>query len=70
MVNPAMSSQKCSACGERGVRVKARGSTKEERGGKYFYCFSCNAQLHADVNAARNIMKIQIRPSAVSGRTT
>ena len=53
----------------RGLRVKDSDSTEEERGGEYFYCPSCEFRLHADVNAARNILKIQIKPSAVSGRT-
>ncbi|MHA1960482.1 MAG: zinc ribbon domain-containing protein [Candidatus Thorarchaeota archaeon] len=68
-MNPALTSQKCSSCGELGHRVKVRGSTKEERGGEYSYCSRCKAQLHADVNAARNILRIQTKPSAVSGRT-
>ncbi|MGY5854043.1 MAG: transposase [Candidatus Thorarchaeota archaeon] len=69
-INPAMTSQRCSACGERGVRVRDTDSIEEERGGEYFYCSSCEFRLHADVNAARNILKIQTRkPSAVSGRT-
>ncbi len=68
-VNPAWTSQKCSACGERGVRVRDGDSIEEERGGEYFYCPSCEFRLHADVNAARNILKIQIEPSAVLGRT-
>ncbi|MHA1927897.1 MAG: zinc ribbon domain-containing protein [Candidatus Thorarchaeota archaeon] len=70
-VNPAMTSQKYSACGEKGVRVKTQGSTDEEKGGEYFYCPSCAFKSQADVNAARNILKIQIsKPSAVVGRTT
>jgi transposase len=68
-VNPAMTSQRCSACGERGVRVRENDSTEEERGGEYFYCPTCEMRLHADVNAARNIMMVQQEPSAVAGRT-
>lgn len=68
-VNPAMTSQKCSACGERGLRVKEHYSTEKERGGEFFYCPTCESRLHADVNAARNILKIQIKPTAVGGRT-
>ncbi|MHA1780642.1 MAG: zinc ribbon domain-containing protein, partial [Candidatus Thorarchaeota archaeon] len=33
---------------------------------EYFYCPHCEAELHADVNAARNIIYV---PSAVAGRT-
>ncbi len=68
-VNPAWTSQKCSACGERGVRVKEHDSTQEEKGGEYFFCSSCDSRLHADINAARNILKIQMKPTAVGGRT-
>jgi transposase len=68
-VNPAMTSQRCSTCGERGIRVRESDSTEEERGGEYFYCPSCESRLHADVNAARNIMMVQQEPSAVAGRT-
>ncbi len=69
-VSPAWTSRKCSACGERGLRVKDSGSTEEERGGEFFYCPKCESRLHADMNAARNILKIQIKPTAVGGRTT
>jgi len=69
-VNPAMTSQRCSACGERGVRVRDSDSTEEEHGGEFFYCPSCDLRLHADTNAARNILMVQQpKPSAVSGRT-
>ncbi len=68
-VNPAMTSQKCSACGERGLRVKEHDSREEERGGEFFYCPTCESHFHADVNAARNILKIQKKPTAVGGRT-
>ncbi len=68
-VSPAWTSRKCSVCGERGLRVKDSGSTEEERGGEYFYCPSCEFRLHADVNAARNILKINIKPTVVGGRT-
>ncbi len=67
-VNPALTSQKCSTCGERGIRVKEHDSTKEENGGEYFYCPSCESRLHADMNAARNILKIPSKPIAVDGR--
>ncbi len=68
-VNPAMTSQKCHQCGEKGIRVERPGSTEEKRGGEFFYCSSCESGFHADVNAARNILKIQIKPTAVGGRT-
>ncbi|MDF1538469.1 MAG: transposase, partial [Candidatus Thorarchaeota archaeon] len=70
-VSPAWTSQTCHACGERGVRVGAEGSTEEQRGGEYFYCESCECSFHADVNAARNIIDVQkMKPSAVAGQTT
>ncbi|MHA1808565.1 MAG: zinc ribbon domain-containing protein, partial [Candidatus Thorarchaeota archaeon] len=56
----------CSACGERGYRIERPGAREERRGGEYFYCPHCEAELHADVNAARNIIYV---PSAVAGRT-
>jgi len=43
--------------------------TEETKGGEYFFCSHCQMSLHADVNAARNIVKIQMESSAVSGRT-
>ncbi|MFW9803862.1 MAG: zinc ribbon domain-containing protein [Candidatus Thorarchaeota archaeon] len=69
LVNPAWTSQTCHRCSERGIRVADEASTTEQVGGEYFHCPKCNAHLHADVNAARNIMDInQFKPSAVSGR--
>jgi hypothetical protein len=68
-VNPAMTSQKCHQCGEKGIRVESPGSKEERRGGEFFYCSSCESRLHADVNAARNILKIQMKPTAAGGRT-
>ncbi len=67
-VSPAWTSQTCHVCGGRGVRVENEGSTEEKRGGEYFYCETCGVHIHADVNAARNIMCVQ-RPTAVGGRT-
>ncbi|MHA1742119.1 MAG: zinc ribbon domain-containing protein [Candidatus Thorarchaeota archaeon] len=32
------------------------------------YCPHCGSELHADVNAARNIIEVQ-QPSTVAGRT-
>ncbi|MDF1537902.1 MAG: transposase [Candidatus Thorarchaeota archaeon] len=70
-VNPAWTSQKCHKCGEVGVRVEKTDSTEETKGGEYFYCESCGLSIHADVNAARNILEVQqSKPSAVSGRTS
>ncbi len=68
-VSPAWTSRKCSACGERGLRVKDSCSKEEEKGGEYFYCPSCEYRLHADVNAARNILKFKVKPTTVGGRT-
>ncbi|MHA1637643.1 MAG: zinc ribbon domain-containing protein, partial [Candidatus Thorarchaeota archaeon] len=68
-VSPAWTSQKCHVCGEKGVRVESKGSTEEKKGGEYFHCASCGCSLHADVNAARNIIDVQkSRPSAVAGQ--
>jgi len=69
LVNPAWTSQTCSQCGERGVRVKSPTDTEEAKGGEHFFCPQCQARIHADVNAARNIIKIKLEPSAVPGRT-
>jgi hypothetical protein len=69
MVNPAWTSQICSGCGERGVRVEYPLDTEETKGGEYFFCSHCQMNLHADVNAARNIVKIQMESSAIPGRT-
>jgi transposase len=46
-VNPAFTSQRCSACGH--VDAKSRESQAR------FACTACNFTLNADVNAARNI---------------
>jgi len=70
-VSPAWTSQKCHVCGEKGVRVESKGSTEEKKGGEYFHCESCGCSLHADVNAARNIIDVKSsRPTAVGGQTT
>jgi len=68
-VSPAWTSQTCSRCGERGVRVERPDDTKEMRGGEHFFCPHCQNRMHADVNAARNIIKIKHEASAVPGRT-
>jgi len=47
-VNPAYTSQACSKCGE---------IHKESRLGEDFKCVSCNMELDADINAARNILQ-------------
>ncbi len=70
-VSPAWTSQKCHVCGEKGVRVESEDSTEEKKGGEYFHCESCGCSLHADVNAARNIIDVhKSRPSAVAGQMT
>ncbi|PZO97686.1 MAG: hypothetical protein DI609_12555, partial [Corynebacterium urealyticum] len=46
-VNPAYTSQQCSGCGL---------STSKNREGSSFRCVHCGKTLHADVNAARNII--------------
>jgi len=47
-VNPAYTSQTCSKCGEK---------HKESRIGEDFKCVSCNMEMDADINAARNILQ-------------
>ncbi len=47
-VNPAYTSQTCSKCGE---------IHKESRMNENFKCISCNMELDADINAARNILQ-------------
>ena len=46
-INPAFTSQRCSACGQ----VDARSRESQAR----FVCTACGYACHADVNAARNI---------------
>ncbi len=70
-VSPAWTSQKCHVCGERGIRVEKPDATDEYRGGEFFHCENCGCRIHADVNAARNIIDVKFKtPSAVSGQTT
>ncbi len=45
-VNPAYTSQKCSACGS---------IARENRSGKLFKCTECNFTQDADLNASKNI---------------
>jgi len=45
-VNPRYTSQRCSSCGY---------INKNNRKGSIFHCQNCNLELHADLNAARNI---------------
>ena len=52
--NPAYTSQQCSGCGL---------STSENRKGSSFRCVHCGKTLHADVNAARNIISRRSAPS-------
>ncbi len=68
-VNPRYTSQTCHICGERGVRVQNATSKTKKKGGEYFYCEKCDSHLHADINAARNIIHVQSRSSAAPGRT-
>ncbi len=67
-VNPRYTSQTCHACRQRGIRVDSRGSKTEQRGGEYFYCPHCDSHIHADINAARNVMHVH-GLSAVPERT-
>ena len=45
-VDPRYTSQKCSMCGY---------INNNNRKGSIFHCLSCNYELNADLNAARNI---------------
>ncbi|WP_297216731.1 zinc ribbon domain-containing protein, partial [Thermoplasma sp.] len=45
-VNPKYTSQKCSICGY---------TDKNNRHGSVFRCNNCGFELHADLNASRNI---------------
>ena len=68
-VNPFHTSKRCHVCGEMGIRVKSASSTTKRKGGEYFYCSHCQTHMHADLNAARNIIHVQSRSSVVPGRT-
>jgi IS605 OrfB family transposase len=50
-VDPRFSSQKCSKCGD--IR-------KENRKGSSYRCKGCGFQIHADLNASRNIAQAGI----------
>ena len=52
--NPAYTSQQCSGCGL---------SASKNRKGSSFRCIHCGKTLHADVNAARNIIGRRSAPS-------
>ena len=69
MVNPKGTSRNCHLCGEQGIRVESMDSEVERKGGEYFYCAHCNSHIHADINAARNIIQVQTS-SAVPGGTS
>ena len=45
-INPRYTSQGCSSCGY---------TDKNNKKGSIFHCLNCNLELHADLNAARNI---------------
>ena len=68
-VNQRYTRQTCHICGERGVRVENAISKTKRKGGDYFYCEKCDSHFHVDINAARNIIHVQSRFSAFSGRT-
>jgi transposase len=68
-VNPRGTSQTCHVCGKKGMRVEGPGSEVEKKGGEYFYCQDCDSHIHADINAARNMIQVQTQTSsAVPGR--
>ncbi len=60
-VNPAYTSQQCSFCGH---------IDKANRKSSSFKCTSCNFQLHADLNAARNIRMRGEETYTVSSRAS
>jgi transposase len=68
VVNPRGTSRRCHVCGKEGIRVESIGSEVAKKGGEYFYCTHCHSHIHADINAARNIIQVQTS-SAVPGRT-
>lgn len=54
-VNPANTSRTCSACGAIDARSRENQAT--------FRCVHCGHEAHADVNAAKNILRAGTRPS-------
>ncbi len=58
-VNPAYTSQDCSACGARGTRHRHR-----------FSCSNCGLRAHSDGNAARNLAGIVLLFSDTRGAVT
>ncbi len=58
VVDPAYTSQRCSACGH----TERRNRT----GQAVFWCVACGYTAHADCNAARNISWAAVRPPIVS----
>jgi putative transposase len=56
-INPAYSSQECSACGY---------VDRKNRAGETFECRWCGVKLHADVNAPRNLRTRRSRPAVGS----
>ncbi len=55
-VNPAYSSQTCSACDY---------VDKKNRNGEHFECRWCGRTMHADVNASRNLRTRRSRPAGL-----
>jgi putative transposase len=54
-VNPAHTSQRCSACGH---------TAPENRHRQQFVCVACGFTDHADINAARNILRAGLAQGA------
>jgi transposase len=46
------------------AEVEGPDSEMEKKGGEYFYSQHCSSHIHADINAARNM--IQVQPDASS----
>jgi putative transposase len=61
VVDPRGTSQTCSRCGHRDRRSRTAQAT--------FECIACGLRIHADVNAARNILARGVRGDAASPPT-
>jgi putative transposase len=57
-VNPAYTSQRCSSCDH---------VAKDNRHEQRFSCVNCGFTEHADVNAARNILRAGLAQNGIEG---
>lgn len=58
-IDPAFTSQACSACGSLGIR-----------NGQSFHCPICSFQTNADINASLNIQRVAFNRLIVAGDLT